>query len=146
MHHAGRREDALPAANRTDAAEVERNLLRQEEKTGLQHVDRHARQTEQPEDGQQIAGQRPKRGVPLAGDESRVGREPRLAAELAAAVVHEESDQSAAERHQDDHAREQHDRRAEILALGHVPFLPGLLPAVRRGLQGFVGGVVGHGG
>ena len=70
--------------------EVEGQALRQEQEADLQHVDGHARQAEQPEDRQQIAAQRPERGVPVADDEIRVGRQPGLAAELAAAVVDQE--------------------------------------------------------
>ena len=40
---------------------------------------------------------------------------------------------------------EEHGGRAEVLALGHVPFLPGLLSAVRGRVQRFFAGVVGHG-
>ena len=120
-------------------------LFGQEEEADLRQIDRHARHQQQPEQRQQVAAQPPERLVAMEGGRCRIDRQPGVAAELLPAVLDEVRDQPAAEHPERQQSQDQQGRRAEVLALGDVAFLAGLLPAVRRGVLGFFAVVLGHG-
>ncbi len=117
----------------------------QEEEAGLEQVRRHCGEQQQSEQRQQAAGQRVD-DMPGVGDEElRIGREPGLAAKLLGSVAHECCDDRHAQPEQRRQAEQQQEGGGQVLALGHLPFLAGLLPAVRRGVLCLFAVGFGHG-
>jgi hypothetical protein len=133
----------LPVRERIDPVPVEGQLLRQIQKAELPHLRHQAREHQKAEDRNEGDGQTPGDASQLEAGFTRRGLQPRAAAKVLAGQFAQELGHRVAEVPQHHKAAHQKGRGGQVLAFDDLPFLAGLLPAIRRRFMRLVAKVVG---